>query len=373
MEFHVNPKYFDYSAASPIYPAALKVFMDCSVKYFANPSSAHRLGIEAKQRLLELKKEFCDILGFKDGRLLLCSSGSEANNTIIEGHLKRYPKGKILVGEDVHDSIWYATMKYPDSTNVLPINSKGSIDMDAFNEKLTPDITLVCINQVCNEIGTIHGLKEIADICVNEKVKLLVDGAQAMGHLPLNLERIPFDYYTFSSNKFGGPKSVGGVLIRDNDFDPLISGGKQEWNLRAGSENLPGLAATVIALKKSIDTLETEKSRLSDLKELLLQHLRGLNREIKINSPELSLPGFISLSIPGFNGNEIVAALSLSGYSISTGSACHANEIEPSRIVMAMQENETEALGTIRISMGYGTTEEHVNYLAKAMKEYLTL
>jgi len=321
--------------------------------------------------LLELKKEFCDILGFYDGRLLLCSSGSEANNTIIEGHLKRFPAGKIMIGEDTHESIWYSTKKYPGSTKVLNINSAGKLDFEEFKNALTHDISMVALNHVCNEIGTIHELTEIANACYNRKVKLLVDGAQALGHLPLNLDSIPLNYYTFSSYKFGGIKSIGGVLIRDNNFDPLISGGNQEWNLRAGTENLPGLASSVVALKKSIDSMGIENKRLTDLKELFLRHLKDQKLRVRINSHDSGLPGFISISLPGFNGNEIVAAMALSGYSISTGSACHSNEIKPSRIVLAMGGNEKEALGTIRISMGYGTTEGEVNDFAKTLVEYL--
>ena len=132
MEGLADPKYFDYSASTPVYPESLKAFMEYSSRNFANPSSVHKMGRDAKNRLLALKKEFCDLLHFHDGKLLLCSSGSEANNTIIEGHLKRYPQGKILIGEDTHDSIWYATWKYPDSTSVLSINSRGLVDMDVF-------------------------------------------------------------------------------------------------------------------------------------------------------------------------------------------------------------------------------------------------
>jgi cysteine desulfurase len=362
-----DPKYFDYSATSPPYVEALDRLKDVSLQYFGNPSSSHKKGTEAKSLLLSLKEEFCNLLNFTDGRLLLCSSGTEANNTIIEGHLKANPDGKILLAENVHDSMWYATDKFKSSTDVVKINKNGIVDLDSLKDKLDQSITLVCINHVCNETGAIQNLQQISGICSVRNIKLLADGVQALGHIPVAMDTISADYYSFSAHKFGGPRAFGGILIRDDSFEPLLFGGKQEWSLRAGTENPAGLAAAVVSLALSIKTIDDEILRLNDLKKTLISKLRISIPGMIINSHEDGKPGFVSLSFPGFAGNEILSALSVEGYAVSTGSACHNNLVTPSRIIMALGRTPDEAKGTVRISMGRGTTLQSLENLSDTL------
>jgi cysteine desulfurase len=366
-----DPKYFDYAASTPPFEEARNMFAEISRNFFGNPSSMHKEGTRAKNMLNELKKEFCDLVNFSDGRLLLCSSATEANNTIIEGYVRKYPTNRILIAEDAHDSIWYAIEKHPDQTDILKINASGQIDIDRFIYTFKPETRLVCINHACNELGTIHDVERIGAICQTRDIKLLIDGTQAIGHIPVDMNTISCDYYTFSAHKFGGVRSAGGILMRDNDFIPLLSGGKQEWNVRAGTENIGGLASAVTALKKSIGSQEKEMTRLSNLAEGLTDRLKELIPSVLVNTSENSLPGFLSLSFPGFKGNEIVAALSLSGFSVSTGSACHAHQIEPSRIILSLGRDAEQATGTIRISMGYGSTEHVVDKFLEALVDYI--
>jgi len=366
-----DPKYFDYAASVPPLKEAMDSFIETSKTYFANPSSIHAHGRKAKKKLLQLKKEFCDMLHYYDGRLMLCSSATEANNTVIEGFIRRFPGKKILVAQDAHDSIWYAVGKYPERTSVLKIEADGKIDEDKLVRSISGDTALICLNHICSETGIIHDVDRLSHICQSRGMKVLVDGTQALGHIPVNLNDIPFNYYTFSAHKFGAVRSIGGLFMRDNDFDPLLSGGKQEWGMRGGTENVSGLASAVTALKRNLQNQSAEVQRLNtfgkNLSERLVKSLPGLI----INSNQNGLPGLLSVSFPDFKGNEIVAATSLSGYAISTGSACHANQVEPSRIILARGRNEKEATGTVRISMGYSTTSESVEGLFKVLKEYI--
>jgi cysteine desulfurase len=368
-----NPKYFDYSSSWPPFPDSLEMFVRISRQYYANPSSMHSLGREAQATLRSLKREICDLVQFPEGRLLLCSSGTEANNTIIEGHLRESPRGKLLIAEDVHDCIWYATRKYPKSTQVLRINPSGQIDIEGLRGSISHGITMACVAHASNETGAIHPVATIADICSQRKVRLLIDGVQALGHIPVDMSKIPCDYYSFSAHKSGGPRSAGGVFIRDDDFEPLLHGGRQEWGIRAGTENIAGLSACLVALKKCQELLSTEMNRLSEIKRSFLEGIKGRMPGVLVNTPADGIPGFISLSFPGCSGHEIVAALSLSGLSISTGSACHANEVEPPRIIMALGRSRQEAKGTIRISMGYGNTQEAAEQLLAAITEYINI
>jgi cysteine desulfurase len=371
MPNYPDPRYFDYAASCPPFQESLDNLREFSERYFANPSSIHTPGIEAHNLLLAFKKEFCDLVHFDDGRLLLCSSGTEANNTIIEGHLKRFPGSRLLIAEDVHDSIWYATKKYSRTVEIIRIDSSGNINTGHFKEVRQKANSLACISHVCNETGTIHPVSEIAAICSRRNMKLLVDGAQAVGHIPVDLSVVECDYYSFSSHKFGGPRATGGVFIRNAEFDSLIDGGDQEWNLRAGTENPAGLSASVVSLKKCLKVMHEETARLNRLKSKFLEDIRNQVPGILINSPGSCLPGFVSVSFPGCQGHEIVTSLALSGIALSTGSACHANKVEPPRIIRAMGKSKKEAAGTIRVSPGYGTTEESFELLLHGLTEYI--
>ena len=366
-----DPYYFDHSASAPPYEEALEQFKLYSLNHPANPSSIHSSGKEASRKLLELKLRFCDLFDYKDGHLLLCSSATEANNTIIEGHRLRFPHGRILIAEDVHDSIWYATRKHKNHTDVFPLKEMGDLSHEILARTIKSETSLICINQICNETGRIHPLKTIAEFCHIRNIRLLVDGSQAVGHIPVNLNHIPCDYYSFSAHKFGGTRSFGGLLVRDRQFEPLLSGGKQEWDLRAGTENLPGLAAAVTALEIAHSNLSEETLQFNNLKSSLLRELKRELQGVLINTPDQCRPGFLSLSFPGFQGNEIVTALSISGFKIAMGSACHTDRTEPSRIILATGRNKKEAAGTIRISIGRGNTEESVQELGLALLDLI--
>lgn len=366
-----DPNYFDYSASAPPFKEAMDQFIEVSTQQFANPSSRHNHGKTAKRAILELKEKFSELLNFNDGRLLICSTGTEANNTIVEGYLKMNPDGRIFLAENVHESIWYTTVKHKRNVEVLKIDKTGRIDQELLKNSVKRTGSLVCISHACNETGVIQDVQYISQLCSQRKVKLLIDGVQAIGHIPVDMNNIHCDYYTFSAHKFGGSRSLGGLLIRDEDFEPLISGAKQEWGLRAGTENPGGLAAAVVALEISKRIMKEEAIRLDSLKYGLLNYLKNEIPEMLINSPDKGLHGFVSISLPGFSGSEISEALSLEGYCVSTGSACHENEIEPSRVIMALGRTKKEAMGTIRITMGRGTTEEAVTGLGKAISSII--
>ncbi len=362
--------YFDYAATSPPWQEALDIYVKTCREFFENPSSIHKPGTVAKNHLLTLKKAVCDIMRFYDGRLLMCSSASEANSTIIEGHLRRIPHARLLIAEDVHDSIWYATKKHSKSMSILHIDKDGSIDSIDFEEALHSSITMACISHACHETGVIHPVKHLAEIAHRLKVRVLIDGVQAIGRLPIFLGEIPWTYYSFSGHKFGAPKGTGGVFIRDNDFDPVVYGGKQQWGMRAGTEDIAGIASVLAALQKSISVNENESVRLVALRQIIVEKL-GQNPKVTINSPTDGLPGILSLSVKGISGRELVGALSIAGFAISTGAACQSNQMEPSRILLAMGKSRETATSGIRISMGYGSTTDAVENLVKAILELI--
>jgi len=201
-------------------------------------------------------------------------------------------------------------------------------------------------------------------------VLLHCDGVQAMGHLPLALDTLAFDFFTFSAHKFGGPRGIGGIFLRSSNFISQISGGEQEQSMRAGTENVAGLQATVRALRLMNLNLAEETIRLRDIGRLLVELLQKSSLDFVINSDlETGLPGLVSISFPGIKSSGVVTEVALRGFGISAGSACHSGKEEASRVILAMGRSRRVAEGTIRISMGRFTEREHVIELATVLTD----
>jgi cysteine desulfurase len=197
-----------------------------------------------------------------------------------------------------------------------------------------------------------------------------VDGAQALGRIPVNLVTISCDFYTFSAHKFGGPRGCGGVFLRSPVAAPLMDGGGQEGGLRPGTENLPAVAGAVVALQRSIASMAVETARLRDLTRVVLGALGRSGARFLVNGDgERNAPGFLSLSFPGLDAHALVTDLALQGFAIASGSACSANRPEPSRAILAMGRSPVEALGTVRLSLGRTNSRGSVEAFAEALAQ----
>ena len=362
--------YFDYAASAPPWPEALKRFDEVSVQHHGNPSSTHARGRKARETLDRARQAFLARLGFDGGRLVLTSGATEANNLVLRGVMDANPKGRLLLAADAHPSAWFAKEHYGRRVDVLETDARGRIGAEQLAKRISRKTVLVSLLHANNETGVIHDVKALGDVCARMKVALHVDGVQAIGHVPLTLSELPFTYYTFSAHKFGGPRGVGGVLARDAAPGALIQGGGQEGGLRGGTENVAGLSASVVALDLSSRALEAEVPRLRRLARALTDELTSAIPDMLVNSDaDAGLPGLVSVSFPKLIGEEIVLEMDLRGYEISAGSACGSGRREPSRPLLAMGRTRSQALGTVRISMGRFTTADSVRGLATALRQ----
>lgn len=361
--------YFDHAASCPPYPESLKAANDTALAYFANPSARHSEAGRSWMKLDELKKEFCRFLGFPDGRLVLTSGATEANNLIFRHALRTGGYKKIAMAEDVHDSIFGFVDEYEDRVDLLPINDQGQLKIEEIQN--LENHSLLCISMVCHENGVCHDVARIGELCRRKKIPLLVDGVQAVGHMPLDLKNIPFDDLTFSAHKFGGPRGVGGVLTRRQNLTPQMLGGDQEDGFRAGTENVPGLAGAVKALERCIDKMDESNQHQKSLCRYFLEELNPVKNEMVINSPEDGLPGLLSISFIGKNGHVLVNELSQKGFCVSTGSACHEQREEAPRIIVAQGRPYDTALGTLRFSFGEANTPKSVRACARQLRVIL--
>ena len=341
--------YFDYAASAPPFAEALARQQEVAAKLFASPSSTHGAGRRAKEILDAARKDILRLLGFPDATLVLTSGGTEANNLVLRSVLE----GRILLAADVHPSAWFAKEAWPKRVEVLPVGADGRLQWTSTKA------ALVSVLHGNNETGLVHELKEVG-------VPLHVDAVQSVGHLPL--DQLPFTYLTFSAHKFGGPRGVGGVVVRNGALAPQIIGGGQERGARGGTENVAGLAATALALEASLRMMEVETQRLRGLARKLQAELLAKIPGLVANSdPESGLPGLVSVSIPDLAGETVVQEMDLRGFAISAGAACGSGKMEPSRVLLARGLPRNLALGMLRISMGRLTKD--VDALGAALAE----
>lgn len=359
--------YFDYASSAPPFPESLAEFNRVSSEYIGNPSSAHDIGRNAHKALHDIKKKFKEICGCEETDLILTSGGTEANNMVIRGVMEKHPKGRLLLATDVHESSWFAQEFYRNRVDVVPLDKNGQLSLQEIQNAINRKTVLFSTVHVCNETGIIHDIANCSDLCQKHKIFFHCDGAQALGHIDLDLNKTYIDFYTFSAHKFGGLRGTGGVFAKTTELMPQIMGGGQERELRAGTENVAGLAAALKALEISNSMILAESARLKNLADVLVEEIKKQDVEFIINSGEFGLPGLLSISFPGTMATNLVAEMSLIGFALSSGSACHSNDVEPSRIILALGRAKEEALGTVRISMGRNINEEEVRELANVL------
>lgn len=362
--------FFDYASSCPPFPEALDVFRQVATDLFGNPSSIHDAGQAARELLEVTRRDFRALCGLDDGRVVLTSGGTEANNTVIRGVMERHPEGRILLAADVHASAWFARERFPKRTDVLRTGRDGKISLRRLAGAASSRTVLCSVLHGNNETGIIHDIEAIGRFCAGRGILFHCDGVQAVGHIPVDLRALPCDFYTFSSHKFGGPRGAGGILLRNAPLAPQIEGGGQEHGLRAGTENVAGFAAALSALKMSCGFMESEIPRLRGLMHVLVDGLKRDVPDTVVNSDlEGGLPGIVSVSFPGAVGHNLAVEMNLAGFAVSSGSACHADRVEPSRVILAMGVSRREALGTVRISMGRHTDEEQVRDLVAVLTQ----
>ena len=361
-------RYFDYAASAPPFTEALDAQAEVACRWFGNPSAGHAAGRAAALELRRLKGAFARLLDFPDGRVALMSGATEANNWVVRTVMARHPQCRVLVAADVHASVWQAARLFAERMDVLALDRSGRVTPAALAAALKPDTRLFCCSHAANETGVIHDVSALSALCARRGVLCHVDGAQAVGHLPVRLSELCCEFYVFAAHKFGGPRGVGGVCLRWDGGTGWLAGGEQEGGLRAGTENLPGLAGAVAALEASQALQPHETSRLRALACRLADSVRTADAACRVNGdPASGLPGLVSLSFAGLDGHALSADLDQQGFAVGTGSACSESKPEPSRALLALGLTPREALGTVRISMGRLTRVCDVDELIAAL------
>ena len=369
--------YLDYAATTPLAPKVLEVMAPYFTEIFGNPSSSHFFGQRAEGALEECRVKVAKLLGTQPDEVIFTASGSEGDNLAIRGaaFARRAKEGKdtILISPVEHPAVINTAKQLRDVFGFklieLRIDEFGQILLADLKEKLDEHTALVSIIYANNEIGTINPVKEIAAICRASGVPFHSDAVQACAHLPINVSKDGIDLLSITAHKFYGPKGVG-VLVKGKSVDLIshTSGGKQEYKLRAGTHNLPGIVGLTSALELALQDRESENKRISALRDRIIQFvLSEVPGSHLTGHPTNRLPNHASFVFEEINGNDLVIMLDMAGFACSSGSACKVGDPKPSEVLLGLGLNPELAIGSLRITLGKYTTENQIEQFLEVL------
>ncbi|WP_050440867.1 cysteine desulfurase family protein [Streptococcus pneumoniae] len=351
--------YFDNSATTRPYPEALETYMQVASKILGNPSSLHRLGDQATRILDASRQQIADLIGKKSDEIFFTSGGTEGDNWIIKGvAFEKAQFGKhIIVSAIEHPAVkesalWLKAQGF--EVDFAPVDNKGFVDVEALEDLIRPDTTLVSIMAVNNEIGSVQPIEAISKLLADKPtISFHVDAVQALAKIPTEkylTERV--DFATFSGHKFHGIRGVGFIYIKSGKkITPLLTGGGQERDYRSTTENVAGIAATAKALRLSMEKLDIFRSKTGQMKAVIRQALLDYPDIFVFSDEEDFAPHILTFGIKGVRGEVIVHAFEDYDIFISTTSACSSKAGKPAGTLIAMGGDKDKAQSAVRLSL----------------------
>ncbi len=357
--------YLDYNATTPVDPRVAEVMRPFLAGGFGNPSSLHRLGREARAAVEKARGQVASCLGCAAEEIVFTSGGSESNNMAIRGVVEARGGGHVITSAVEHPAVLEVVRALEREgrirLTVVGVDRFGRVDPEEIEHALRPDTILVSIMLANNEVGTIEPVEEIARRCHARDVLVHTDAAQAVGKIPVNVRRLGVDLLSVAGHKLYAPKGVGALYVRRGvRLEPMIRGAGHEMGLRAGTENVleeAGLGAACEIVERE---LEREIPRLTELRDRLQQLLQdGFGGLVVHGDPERRLPNTLNVAFPGVDAGLLLTRLG-EEIGASAGAACHADSVEPSHVLAAMGVSTSEAMSTVRFSVGRFTTGEEI-------------
>lgn len=374
--------YLDNAATTPLDAAVVDAMIEVLRDNFGNPSSTHSLGQEAKSLIEQVRRQIADTLNVQSAEIIFTSCGTESNNMIIKGAVEYLGVERIITSPLEHKCVAEAVKDVKSRRNVevvyLRPDKNGDLDLAKLEELLknSDKKTLVTLMHANNEIGNIYDIEKIGNLCQEAGALFHSDTVQTVGHLNLDFSKINIDFASCSAHKFHGPKGSGFAYIRKSSrLKGLISGGGQERELRAGTENVSGIVGLGKALELAINNLDQYSQHIQSIKDYTIQKLSEAIPDVKFNGrsaeKENSLYTVLSVLLPVKNP-LIGLQLDIKGIAISQGSACSSGAAQPSMVMMmVLDDEELENKTPLRVSFSHHTTKEDIDLFISALIEIL--
>ena len=371
--------YADHAATTAMSEAAIEAMTRCMREEYGNPSSLYRIGQRAKEVLEQAREEVASVINAAPREIYFTSGGSEADNQAIRSAAlsgKRKGKNHIISTAFEHHAVLPTLEQLKTEgfeVTLLDVHENGVVLPEEVEAAIRPETCLVTVMYANNEIGTIQPIREIGAVCRAHQVLFHTDAVQAAGPLPIDVQAENIDYLSASAHKFHGPKGVGFLYARKGvPLTPLINGGAQERNRRAGTENLPGIVGMAAALKETVAQRESEAARLTVLRDRLIAGLSEIPHSALNGDAEKRLPGNVSFCFEGIEGESLLLLLDEKGISASSGSACTSGSLDPSHVLLAIGRVHDVAHGSLRLTLGRENTPEDVEHIISAVKDVVS-
>jgi cysteine desulfurase len=370
----------DHISAKPLLPEVKTVMIEAIEKDYHNPSSQHKSGEEAAAALQKARDAVAGLLNCSTPKeIVFTSGGTESINHAIKGvAMANEDKGKHIITSNIeHNAVIRSLRRLKSSgftVTSLPVDSGGRVSPKDVSEAITRDTILVSIMHSNNETGTIQPIEEIGKITREKRLIFHTDAVDSVGVVPLDVQKLGVDLLSFASNTFYGPVGVGGLFVRRGTrIFPLLEGGVQENNKRAGAENLIGIIGAGKAAELALRDMDKRLIHLKALKEKLLTELPNFIDEYIINThPDCSLPNLLSISIKYIEGESVMLMLDDDNIAVSTRSACATGSLRASHVLLSLGLSHADAQGTLVISFGIDNTEADIVVFLKALKNVVT-
>lgn len=368
--------YLDNAATTAMSDVAIEAMTPYLKEVYGNPSSLHTVGQVAKEALDKAREEIAACLGATPREIYFTSGGSEADNQAIRtAAYNGLAKGKkhIISTAFEHHAVLHTLKKLEKEgfeVTLLDVHSDGLITAEEVEKAIRPDTALVTVMYANNEVGTIEPISEIGALCRRRGVVFHTDAVQAVGHIPVDVEKDNVDMLSLSAHKFHGPKGVGVLYCRKNVvLRNLIEGGAQERNKRAGTENIAGICAMAAALKDACAHLEENMAKEKKLRDRLIEGLSVIEHSRLNGSAEKRLPGNVNMCFEGIEGESLLLLLDAKGICASSGSACTSGSLDPSHVLLALGLPHEVAHGSLRLSLSEYNTQEEIEYVIKQVPQ----
>ncbi|HYX43454.1 MAG TPA: cysteine desulfurase family protein [Acidimicrobiales bacterium] len=362
--------YLDHAATTPMHPEAVEAMLPFLTQRFGNPSGSHAVAREARKALEEARDVVAACLGARPGEVVFTGGGTEADNLAVAGAHAVRPGGVVCSAIE-HHAVLHACEHlrptWPERSGgvLAPVTSSGVVDLDALAERLDPDVSVVSVMLANNEVGTVQPLAEVAAVVRDRapRAVLHTDAVQAFPWLDVATLAAPADLVAVSAHKFGGPKGVGALVVREGvKVAPLLRGGGQERDRRSGTHNVAGIVAMAAAMAATVSGRAATVARVAPMRDRLADGLlAAVPDSTETGDRAAKVAGNCHLSFAGVESEALLVLLDGAGVCASAGSACTSGAMEPSHVLTAMGVPRERALGSLRLTLGVTTTDAEVD------------
>ena len=371
-----NNIYLDHNATSPLLPEAQTAMNNASGRSIGNPSSPHWAGRDAKILLEESRESLAKSLGAEPREIIFTSGGSESNNAVLRQLILASGEQHLITSTIEHPSVLETCRILAKQPNIslteLPVDTSGLINPESLKNEILSQTTLISLMAANNETGCMQPIGELCKIAREHEISFHTDMVQTSGKIKLDLNKSGIDFASVTSHKIGGPRGIGLLYARQGtSFESLVTGGKQERVRRAGTENVTLAVGFAKALEWYLENQERLQKQNTHFREKVLDIISNIDGFFQNTNLDQSLHHTLNFGFSGISAESLLISLDLDGVAVSTGSACSSGAMEESHVLMAMGRSRAEAKSSLRVSWGWSTKEDEIDYFLDKLTHHI--